>query len=86
MIKVAKLRDELRSGTYDRATVPALQQIRLHVRREEERALAERDDLRERSQQYESLGAPFERIAREYRAVRDQVKEKKWALTQIREG
>jgi hypothetical protein len=33
--------------------------------------------------QYEGLGTPFERIASEYRAVRDQLREKQWALAQV---
>jgi hypothetical protein len=53
------------------------------IREEEKRALAERDDLAERSRLYAGLGAQFERLAREYRAVREQVKEKKWALSQV---
>ncbi len=82
--KLAVLKQQLLKDTYTPVTVPALAAIRDHLNRALEAATRAHDSAKERVAQFEAAGLGFHDLVKEYAALQEQIKEKEWALRQIK--
>ncbi|EKX35843.1 hypothetical protein GUITHDRAFT_117991 [Guillardia theta CCMP2712] len=86
VLKVAKLQAEIRHDTYNSRTVPALSRILELLQQAKAEAQAEKSNLEKQLAEYEAGGSMMERLAHEMGELKVQLKEKQWALEQVKKG
>jgi len=84
LLKLQALRSEYLSQTYTHSTVPALQRIRGILAEAVEQTQTKFELTSQQLLEYKNVSTGFSELANEYRSLLAQIKERQWALSELR--
>jgi len=83
ILKLNVIKMQLLTDTYTTETTPGLRKIRGHLELAYQETVEQFEQAVQKISEYESVGGGFDKLVAEYSAILQDIKEKKWAMSEL---